>query len=81
VLKERAKILIIEDSENVRKSYGVLLTHEGYNVLEARQREEALEMLTPHPHPRKKRYFQIQIINYSLVVPVRAPFLTQHSSL
>lgn len=54
MLKERAKILIIEDSKNVRKSYGELLTHEGYNVLEARQREEALEMLTPHPHPRKK---------------------------
>jgi hypothetical protein len=45
VLKKRAKILIIEDSENVRKSYGDLLTHEGYDTLEAGQGEEALKII------------------------------------
>ena len=43
--KMRAKILIIEDFEEVRKSYVDLLTHEGYDILEARQGEEALKII------------------------------------
>lgn len=43
--KERAKILIIEDFENVRNSYADLLTPEGYDVLEAGQGEEALKII------------------------------------
>jgi len=35
VSKMRAKILIIEDFEEVRRSYRDLLTHEEYDVLEA----------------------------------------------
>jgi len=45
VSKERAKILIIEDFEKVRKSYVDLLTHEEYDILEARQGEEALKII------------------------------------
>ena len=43
--KERAKILIIEDFENVRKSYAHLLTPDGYDVLEARQGEQGLKII------------------------------------
>ena len=43
--EEKAKVLIVEDSENVRKSYVDLLSGAGYEVLQAAEGREALEII------------------------------------
>jgi CheY-like chemotaxis protein len=45
VSEEKAKVLIVEDSENVRKSYVDLLSGAGYEVLEAAEGKKALEII------------------------------------
>lgn len=43
--EEKPKILVVEDSENVRRSYVDLLSNAGYEVLEAGEGEKALEII------------------------------------
>jgi len=46
-MKERplAKILVVDDEENIRKSLKMILEYEGYSFLEAEDGEEALDVL------------------------------------
>ena len=41
----KAKILVVDDEENIRKSLKMILEYEGYSFLEAADGEEALEIL------------------------------------
>jgi two-component system nitrogen regulation response regulator NtrX len=41
----KAKILVVDDEENIRKSLKMILEYEGYNFLEAADGEEALDRL------------------------------------
>lgn len=43
--EEKLKVLVVEDRENVRKSYVDLLSEAGYDVLEAEQGEKALKII------------------------------------
>ena len=43
--EEKGKVLVVEDRENVRKSYVDLLSGAGYDVLEAEQGEKALKII------------------------------------
>ena len=42
---KKMKVLVVEDRENVRKSYVNLLSESGYDVLEAGQEQEALKII------------------------------------
>ncbi|RMH69038.1 MAG: response regulator [Gemmatimonadetes bacterium] len=44
-----ATILIVEDNENVRQAYQLILQSEGYTTLEASNGKEALEIISLHP--------------------------------
>src|SRR5947209_3934300 len=41
-----ARILVVDDQANVRRTYGMLLTANGHDVREARNGEEGLKMMT-----------------------------------
>ena len=41
----RAKILVVDDEENIRKSLKMILEYEGYQFLEAREGDEALSLI------------------------------------
>ena len=41
----KAKILVVDDEENIRKSLKMILEYEGYNFLEAADGEEALDII------------------------------------
>ncbi len=41
----KAKILVVDDEENIRKSLKMILEYEGYSFLEAADGEEALKRL------------------------------------
>jgi len=41
----RAKILVVDDEENIRKSLKMILEYEGYQFLEARDGDEALSLI------------------------------------
>jgi two-component system nitrogen regulation response regulator NtrX len=44
-IERKAKVLIVDDEENIRKTLRMILEYEGYRVLEASSGEEALSML------------------------------------
>jgi two-component system nitrogen regulation response regulator NtrX len=41
----KAKILVVDDEENIRKSLKMILEYEGYQFLEASEGEEALSLI------------------------------------
>lgn len=43
--RRKAKILVVDDEENIRKSLKMILEYEGYNFLEAADGEEALDII------------------------------------
>ena len=43
--RRKAKILVVDDEENIRKSLKMILEYEGYNFLEATDGEEALDII------------------------------------
>lgn len=43
--RPKAKILVVDDEENIRKSLKMILEYEGYNFIEAADGEEALDIL------------------------------------
>lgn len=49
--KKKKTILVIEDSDEVRRGYCDILIHEGYSVLEAQNGREALNIMrSQHPN-------------------------------
>ncbi len=47
--RPKAKILVVDDEENIRKSLKMILEYEGYGFLEAADGEEALDVLEETP--------------------------------
>ncbi len=47
--RPKAKILVVDDEENIRKSLKMILEYEGYGFLEAADGEEALDVLDETP--------------------------------
>ena len=43
--RRKAKILVVDDEENIRKSLKMILEYEGYSFLEAADGEEALDII------------------------------------
>ncbi len=43
--RRKAKILVVDDEENIRKSLKMILEYEGYSSLEAADGEEALDII------------------------------------
>lgn len=47
-MSESPTILVVDDDDDIRESLHLLLEQEGYIVLEAREGEDALEVLSAH---------------------------------
>jgi len=47
----QGKVLVVEDNEEARKGLAVLLQGEGYGIVQARNGEEALDLLKEEPRP------------------------------
>ncbi len=43
--ERKAKILVVDDEENIRKSLKMILEYEGYSLLEASNGEDALDII------------------------------------
>ncbi len=43
--RRKAKILVVDDEENIRKSLKMILEYEGYSFLEAADGEDALDII------------------------------------
>jgi len=58
-MSERARILIIDDDENVRKALGMVLESKGYEVDTAREGKEAIKK-------SKERFYNLALVDIRL---------------
>lgn len=48
VKKEKTKIMVVDDDDEIREVIAILLSNENYDVVEAKSGEDALKLLTPN---------------------------------